>query len=269
MIALLLLAAAPTPVAPPAPKPNPYLLRDAGHAIDAGRLDQAKLMIAQAVAAGYRGEPIQHLTADLAFASHNYEEALAGYKALASLSPRPPLVCERGAISALQVGRVADAQSLADCAVAAAKPSWRAWNARGVAADLVRDWASADQSYANARELAPQEAEVINNQGWSRLLRGDWPAALPLFEKAAALDPGSQRIANNVELARVALGASLPKQRPGESAHDWAERLNDAGVAAQLLGDKKRALAAFTQALEASPTWYQRASDNLQTVSTN
>jgi hypothetical protein len=46
-------------------------------------------------------------------------------------------------------------------------------------------------------------------------------------------------------------------------------RLNDAGVAAQLLGDRKRAIAAFTQALDASPVWYDRASNNLKQLSQN
>jgi hypothetical protein len=42
--------------------------------------------------------------------------------------------------------------------------------------------------------------------------------------------------------------------------------LNDAGVAAEMLGQKKRAVAAFTQALDASPIWYDRASNNLKAL---
>jgi tetratricopeptide (TPR) repeat protein len=107
---------------------------------------------------------------------------------------------------------------------------------------------------------------VVNNQGWSLVLRGDWAASLPYFELAASLDPNSQRIADNLDLARTALDAALPARRPGETGEDWAARLNDAGVAAQLLGDKKRAIAAFTQALYASDHWYARAANNLDNV---
>jgi hypothetical protein len=42
--------------------------------------------------------------------------------------------------------------------------------------------------------------------------------------------------------------------------------LNDAGVAAAILGDKRRATAAFTQALDVSGTWYSRAANNLETL---
>ena len=109
-----------------------------------------------------------------------------------------------------------------------------------------------------------ETAEVTNNQGWSELLRGDWTKAAERFEKAATRDPKSSRIANNLELARAALASDLPKRRPGEDDRAWAARLNDAGVAALLLGDKQRAVAAFAQALEASGSWYDRAANNLK-----
>jgi hypothetical protein len=86
---------------------------------------------------------------------------------------------------------------------------------------------------------------------------------------AVSLDPKSRRIANNLELAKAALGADLPRRRAGESDRDWAVRLNDAGVAAELLGERKRAVAAFTRALDASPAWYDRASNNLKRLSQN
>ena len=256
-------APAPAPKASTAPAPDPNILKDAAHAIDAGRLKEAKLIIARAVTAGFRGAPIERLTADLAFASGNYLQAWSQYSHLAGLPDKQEGDCEKGAIAALELLRAADAQPLVDCAVKYPNASWRAWNARGVLADMKQDWATADDSYAHARQLAPSEANIVNNQGWSKLLRGDWAGALPLFEDAAALDSTSERIANNLELVHAALSADLPARRAGETNADWAARLNDAGVAAELIGDKQRAVAAFTQALDASPVWYDRASNNL------
>jgi tetratricopeptide (TPR) repeat protein len=110
-------------------------------------------------------------------------------------------------------------------------------------------------------------AEIVNNRGWSMLLRGRWVEALTFFEQAAALDRSSARIANNLELARAALAADLPKRLRDESDAKWAARLNDAGVAAQILGDRSRAVAAFSQALQASGRWYSRAANNLEGAS--
>jgi Flp pilus assembly protein TadD len=267
MASLLLVAAAIAAPAAAMPAADPSLLTGASHAIQVGRIEQGRLMIAQAIRLGYTGPPIDRLLADLAFASRNYGEALARYEGLVESGVRDGELCQRGAIAALKLGRSSEAGPMADCALASAAAGWKAWNTCGVLADLLRDWAKADSCYRHALELAPREGEIVNNQGWSLLLRGDWAGALPRFEKAAALEPGSARISNNLELARSALAADLPGRRSGESDFEWAGRLNDAGVAAQLLGDNKRALAAFTRALEASSVWYERASDNLEAMS--
>jgi Flp pilus assembly protein TadD len=224
-------------------------------------------MIGRAAKAGADGPQLERLLGDLAFESGSYEEALTRYQHLRAENRDDGIVCERAAIAALKIGERSKAAAMIECATTAANPSWRAWNARGVLADLNRDLTAADEDYARASRLSPNEAEVINNRGWSQLLRGDWVRAIELLERAAALDPGSARIANNLELARAALDSDLPRRRPGESDQSWAARLNDAGVAAQMLRDRQRAVAAFTQALEASGNWYVRAANNLEAAS--
>lgn len=256
---LALSAAAATPAVPAAPN-----LADIEQAIRAGRLEQAQLMAGRALADGVTGARIDLILADIAYESGKNDEALLRYQKLLSLAPDDSHVAERAGISALKLGKADLATSLLDRSTKSATASWRAWDARGVAADLQRDWATADRAYARAAALAPNEAEILNNQGWSQLLRGDWKAAVGLFDQAAARDPKSQRIANNLELARSVLANDLPKRLPGEDNKAWAARLNDAGVAAQMLGDKARAVAAFSQALEASGSWYDRAANNLQ-----
>jgi Flp pilus assembly protein TadD len=256
LIALSIAAATPEQPAPP--------LAEAEHAISAGRLEQARLMIGRAVAAGANGPQIDRLLADLAFASGSNAEAQQRYQNLLAGNPTDPLLAERAGIAALKLRNVATASVLIDRATKSPKATWRAWNARGVIADLQQDWSAADAAYAEAAKRAPDEADVINNRGWSQLLRGDWKGAVGLFERAAELGPRSTRIANNLELARAAVAADLPQRKAGEDDRAWAERLNDAGMAAQLMGDRQRAVAAFTQALEASGTWYARASNNLQ-----
>ena len=268
-VASVAIAAPPSQpaVSPPLPAsqvPPLPSLGDIEHAIDAGRLEQAKLMVARSVAAGMSGPQIDRILADLAFASNKYDEALIRYRQLLAAQPNDSWLAERAGLAALKQGDVATAGPLIDHAIKGPKASWRAWSARGVVADLQQDWRAADTAYARAVELAPDQADIVNNQGWSRLLRGDWKSAAGLFERATALDPRSTRIANNLELARAAMAGDLPERKANESDRAWAARLNDAGVAAQAMGDRQRAVAAFTQALEASGTWYARAANNLQ-----
>ena len=218
-------------------------------------------MISRAVGAGASGPELDRVLADFAFASGKYAEALGRYEALLKASPGNPSLIEPGAIAALKLGEVDRASSLLSLAKGAA--TWRMWNARGVVADLKQDWKTADESYQHATELAPNEVAPVNNQGWSLVLRGQWNQSLSFFERAAVLDPKSERVADNLELAKMALAAGLPGRQPGESRSSWAARLNDAGIVAAMRGDKNRATAAFTQAIDASGTWYARAADNL------
>jgi Flp pilus assembly protein TadD len=260
-------AAAPAAALPAAaPPPNIDRIAEAEHAINVGRLDQARAMIATAVAQGLKGEALDRALADLAFGDGRNGEALDRYKLLLGLHPTDALVAERAAISAIRAGNIGTAKGLAEHATSLPQASWRAWNARGVAADLRSDFATADESYERALALSPYRGEVLNNIGWSRLLRGDWDGAIAPLEEAVTLMPKSERAANNLELARAALASDLPQRRPGESDAAWAARLNDAGVAAELRGDRARAVAAFSQAIESRPSWYERAANNLSAV---
>lgn len=271
MIDWLALALALADPAPAAPSPQPAIaspgpaisLSEAGRAISAGRLDQAKDILGVAITAGARGEPVDRLLADLAFARGENEQALNLYKALLGAHPDDGLLLERGGIAALRLGRIADATALLDRATRLPGAGWRAWNARGAAADLQGRWDEADAAYARATALDPARAEVSNNQGWSLMLRGRWADAVIAFERAAAIDPKLPRLANNLELARAALGADLPQRMTGESDEAYAVRLNDAGVVAAANGQARRAEAAFSQAIELKSRWYVRAADNL------
>jgi Flp pilus assembly protein TadD len=266
MILAAAIAAAVTaaqPATPPPPVAAPSL-SEIQQALEAGRLEQARLMLGNAMSAGVKGPAIERLLADFAFESGKNEEALARYRQLIAAGGEDALLAERGGIAALKLGQVDQALPLIELATKSPHATWRAWNARGVIADLKADWPAADAAYQRALTLAPESAEVLNNRGWSQMLRGNWQEAVADLERANRLAPKSERTANNLELARAALAKELPKRNPGESGHDWAQRLNDAGMAAQLMGNHMKAVAAFTQALDASGTWYVRAANNLE-----
>ena len=260
MMLATLWAAAALAAAVPAPQ------GEIDRAIRMGRFDQARLMIAAAVKTGASGEAIERPLAALAFAAGRNEEALARLEALIRAAPDDALLLEQATIAAIRTGKTDAAAGYAERATRQPAASWRAWNAKGVLADGERDWAEADRAYARAMTLAPGHAEIANNLGWSRLLRGDWPGASEALERAAAMNPGSVRIANNLDLAEAGLARDLPARRAGEASTAYAARLNDAGIAALSRGDARRARAAFAQAIEASGRWYARADANLALV---
>src|SRR5262245_22216384 len=102
-LALALLLAQPAPVAPEPVAPEPSApaasqisLAEAGRAIAAGRLDQAKSILGTAIAAGAKGEPVDRLLADLALARGEFGQALAMYRQLLAAHPNEALLLERG-----------------------------------------------------------------------------------------------------------------------------------------------------------------------------
>lgn len=261
LLAAALLAAEPAGV-----DPSGAGLADAVQAMQSGRLSQAGMILDAVAQAGGGGDQVERLRAEHAFLSRDWPNAFARYQRLAETRPGESLTLERAGIAAFHLGELAKASALLDAAVAIPGATWRAWNARGAVADRRRDWEAADLAYARAMDLAPGRAEVLNNRGWSLLLRGQWEDALLYLERAAGLDPRARRIADNLELVKAALAEDLPRRRPGESDSDWAARLNDAGVLAAAAGDRRRAVAAFAQAIEASPQWFERAANNLAAI---
>lgn len=275
-LALALALAGPTPPSPaslpasttsntalPVSASPVVSLTEAGRAIAGGRLEQAREMLAVAVAAGAKGEPVDRLLADLHLARGENDQALAYYRTLLAAHPDEMLLLERGGIAALKLGKVDEATVLLDRATRQAGAGWRAWNARGVAADRQGRWDEAAAAYGRAIALDPVHAEIYNNQGWSWMMQGRWAAALGAFTQAAGINPRLPRLANNLELAEAALGAGLPQRRAGESDEQFAARLNDAGVVAAAAGQPDRAQAAYSQAIEIRSRWYARAAENL------
>ncbi|WP_114226877.1 MULTISPECIES: hypothetical protein [Sphingomonas] len=261
MIWLLALAAVAS-----APDPAATAMAEATHALDQGRLEQAQLMIADALAKGRSGADTDRLLARLALAEHHDEVARAGFEQLLKAQPHDPALLTGAATAAARQLDDKAALSLATEAARQTGADWRTFNLLGVLADRRGDWAAADAAYADALRRAPGESTAQNNAGWSQLARGKWASAAELFRKAAAAQPGNRLYANNLELAEAALAAELPRRRQGEDDAAFAARLNDAGMAARLLGDRPRAIAAFSRAVEVSGHWDARAYNNLVAI---
>ncbi|WP_019954765.1 tetratricopeptide repeat protein [Yoonia vestfoldensis] len=71
-------------------------------------------------------------------------------------------------------------------------------------ADSRQQWDKADSFYETAVGLTTRPAPVYNNWGFSKLTRGDYPAAERLFADALRFNPGMFTAKNNLVLARGA-----------------------------------------------------------------
>jgi Flp pilus assembly protein TadD len=75
-----------------------------------------------------------------------------------------------------------------------------AWIGLAASYDRLRRFDLADQAYAQAVGLIGETVRILNNQGYSYMLRGDLVRARRKFLKASELDPTNPTIIDNLEL---------------------------------------------------------------------
>jgi Flp pilus assembly protein TadD len=74
------------------------------------------------------------------------------------------------------------------------------WVGLAAAYDRLRRFDLADRAYANAIKIIGRTPELLNNQGFSYMLRGDYSRAREILLAAQTKDPQSPYIANNLKL---------------------------------------------------------------------
>jgi Flp pilus assembly protein TadD len=86
------------------------------------------------------------------------------------------------------------------------------WIGLAASYDRQRRFDLADRAYDQATKIAGPTAEILNNRGYSYMLRGDQRRARETLLDAQARDPGNAYIKNNLEL----LEANLRKGKTGQ-----------------------------------------------------
>jgi Flp pilus assembly protein TadD len=75
-----------------------------------------------------------------------------------------------------------------------------AWLGLAASYDRLRQFELADSAYDQAIGIEGQTAEILNNQGYSYLLRGDLTRARAKLTAAQRKEPGNKYVANNLAL---------------------------------------------------------------------
>lgn len=75
-----------------------------------------------------------------------------------------------------------------------------AWIGLAASYDRLARFDLADRAYASAIRLAGESTEILNNLGYSYMLRGDLKAARAKFQKAYAREPTNPKVVNNLRL---------------------------------------------------------------------
>jgi len=74
------------------------------------------------------------------------------------------------------------------------------WLGLAASYDRLRRFDLADRAYAQAIGIVGPTAEILNNQGYSYMLRGDYKRAREKLDAALRRDPGNKYVRNNLQL---------------------------------------------------------------------
>jgi Flp pilus assembly protein TadD len=80
-----------------------------------------------------------------------------------------------------------------------------AWLGLAASYDRLRRFDLADRAYKQATRILGPTVEVLNNEGFSYMLRGDYKRARAKLIAAQRKDPGNKYVANNIHLLNESL----------------------------------------------------------------
>lgn len=83
-----------------------------------------------------------------------------------------------------------------------------AWIGLAASYDRLARFDLADRAYGIAAGLAGETIEILNNQGYSYMLRGNLKAARSKFQKALKQEPDNPTVLNNVKLLNSSIKVS-------------------------------------------------------------
>jgi len=99
-----------------------------------------------------------------------------------------------------RAGNFGDAEKYFRHAVELHPRDAEAWLDLAASCDRLRRFDLADRAYAQAIGILGRTAEVLNNQGYSYMLRGDYKHARVTLAEAQRKDPDNKYVANNLQL---------------------------------------------------------------------
>ncbi len=151
---------------------------------------------------------------------------------------------------------------------ALADPSqWRAHALLGIIHNREKQYDLAEAALRTALTLKPEAGEVQNNLGLTLAATGRGEEAVAAFREAMRHGVTNQKTCNNLGLALSRLerfNEALDAFRCGSGDEARAAAYNNVGFFLFLSGNHQKAVGYFERALEASPTYYARADENLK-----
>jgi Tfp pilus assembly protein PilF len=146
--------------------------------------------------------------------------------------------------------------------------TYKRYRLEAMIADSEENWEKADHFYDTAAGLTTQPAGVLNNWGYSKLTRGDYPEAERLFTEAIRRDRGLFTAKNNLVLARGAQQKYSLPVIPMDQV-ERAQLLHTLALSAIKQGDVAIGKGLLNEAIETHPQHFETAVRSLRALENN
>jgi Flp pilus assembly protein TadD/ketosteroid isomerase-like protein len=141
---------------------------------------------------------------------------------------------------------------------------WQPHNFLGIIYDHQGRHDLAIHEFEAAIRLKPNEGLLYNNLGVSYSLAGEYKKALNAFNRAQKRNYFSSKFYNNLGLVLSKLGRDQEALNVFRRVGGQAQAYNNLGCIYLEAGEFEKAINYFEKAIEVKPTFYAKASDNLE-----
>lgn len=143
--------------------------------------------------------------------------------------------------------------------------TFKRYRLEALVADSNKEWKKADSFYQTAIGLTATPGSVMNNWGYSKLTRGEYPEAERLFADSIRQDPTLFTAKNNLILARAAQRNYTLPVIPMDQT-ERAQLLHTMALSAIKRGDVETGKGLLREAIETHPQHFEAAVRSLRAL---
>ena len=191
-------------------------------------------------------------------------EGAAAWKKVTAMPEATPEDSVEYADSLIRSGDWAGAEKVLD-KVPPTHETFKRYRLEALVADSNKEWKKADSFYETAVGLTTTPGSVMNNWGYSKLTRGDYPAAERLFSDAIQQDPALFTSKNNLILARAAQRDYTLPVIPMDQT-ERAQLLHTMALSAIKQGDLETGKGLLREAIDTHPQHFEAAVRSLRAL---
>lgn len=239
-------------------------LSAAERALDEGNLETAFATLNRLVQADPQNVPALQLLARLHSITGNAEQQRVVVGMILAIHPEDPQSLEYLGLLALAAGQLSAATEYLELSISGDPNRWLALNGLGIIADEQGHYAAAQAYFLRGLALVPGHPKLTANLGWSLVLDGAPQAAEIQLRKALERAPDAVTTKSNLAFCIALQGRYDEALQLYSELYGASVAANNVGYAALVRRDRERAKVYLQDAMQLKPSFYIKASNNMQ-----